>query len=107
MFKRFEKWMWKTSNKRPPKKYESYASTVVAWLMSGIFVGISLVGVSQIDDWKGRLLIGGLCMLMAFWMVMQTYSLDKVKGKINSMHEAELKYWHKKRQEYGLEMEDF
>lgn len=107
MFKQFDKWIWKTSNKRPPRKYESYASTVVMWFMSGIFTAICLLGISQISDWKGQLLIGGLTILMAFWMAAQTYSLDKVKGKVNAMHEAELNYWHKKRQEYGIEKSEF
>lgn len=99
------KWIWLSSNRKPPKKYEAYLSTVSWWFIAGMMFGGIFIALSGSDNTSVPLQIFGVAifLIMIIAVIWVGVRDDKRMGKYDAIYKVTMEHWHKKRQEYGME----
>jgi hypothetical protein len=102
------KWLWTRGNKKPPKKYEAYLTSVGLWFVAGmIFTGVCLafITIDRKDIGVG-IFAGCLFLFLLVYVIFMAVWDDKRKGRYDAIYKATLEHWHKTNREYGIEKKE-
>jgi len=105
--KRIQKWLWIRLNKKRPTSLGAYWTVMSTGLFVGTILGYGIIlALTIYRDGEGIVWAGIAVILISLagafsgWLLMKA---DRDRGLVDDIHEAYLKYWHRRNKECGIE----
>ena len=110
---RFDKYMWKRQNRKPPRSWEIYLGAIGGWLFVGLMAGLVFLAINGMitqaaPTLRNVVIITLMSAVLLAWLASMVYIVlnsQKQSGMFKAITEEGFRQWREKATKLGMTAE--